>query len=217
MAEESLHKEMTAVYSVNITGIQRTRSEMAKLDSVIRSLRSTQYGSAPVTTSAQASGDFAVALIDELEGRVQTKVQHDVLDSMRFGADLQAAALQAAITTTGTNRGHGNGPGRDDTGHMIEELTFNVEVLKTADETRVTGFHGWKEGHEKYIDYQEQGTKGKGGLAKFTARTFGSVYRKSDRGRSPNPHGGGVPAANSLGAAIVPVREALKTLIGRLR
>lgn len=213
---ESLDEELTVAYSVAITGVKRTRDQMARLDGVIRSLRATQYGSAPVSNLANRSSDIAVALVDELVGQVQTKAQKDMLDSMRFGKDLQAAALQAAVTPTGEKRKHGNGPGRDDTGEMIDALASNVEVLKTADTTYINGWHGWKaDAKGTHIDFQERGTRGRGGLGRATSRAVGVVFRKANdvgkRSRS------GVPAANSLGIAIVPVREALKTLIARLR
>ena len=43
MAGESLGKQMVAAYSVEITGIARTRREMARLDQAIHSLRKHQY------------------------------------------------------------------------------------------------------------------------------------------------------------------------------
>jgi hypothetical protein len=214
---EALDEELTAAYNVTISGIKRTRDQMARLDGVIRSLRATQYQDGiPVTNLAQVGATgIAVALVDELEGRVQTQVQQDMLESMRFGKDLQAAALQAAVTPTGEARKHGNGPGRDDTGEMIDKIAFNVEVLKTAEVTYVTGWHGWKaDARGTHIDFQERGTRRRGGLGRHTAKTVGILYRKPND--SPNPSARGVPAANSLGVSIVPVREALRALIARL-
>ena len=107
-----------------------------------------------------------------------------------------------------------NGPGRDDTGGMIKAIARNVETYKTASVTMITGWHGWKAAG-KYYEYQEQGTRGRGGGTLASQRGSGQLARKANKKASrvagqKNVTGMGVPAANSLGTAIIPVREFLK-------
>lgn len=212
-----LDEELTVVYQVAITGVKRTSDAIARLDKVIRSIRTTQYGSAPVSSSGAAGGaDVMLAMVEHIEGSVQEKAIKAMRSSMDFGKDLQAAALQHATTPTGYARKHGNGPGRDDTGAMIEALIANVEIQKYEAVTFITGYHGWAENARgTVIDFQERGTRERGGLGKATSRTVGSIYRKPNV--SKNPSRSGIPAANSLGTAIIPVREALKALIARIK
>jgi hypothetical protein len=198
-----LEQEMVASYEVTITGIKRTRSELAKLSAAISSLRAGSYGmnGGHVTGAGNfGGGDIFVTKMDDLEGRIQTVASKAMLAGMDFGKNVQIVTLRAAVTATGAARG-GN-PGRDKTGAMIGAIKRNVEMSSTIGDRTITGWHGWAEGRDDYFSFQEQGTKKSGGgLAK------GSIPRKR---QGTKGGGGGVPAANSLGAAIVPTREKLK-------
>lgn len=221
----ALEEEMVASYSIEIDGIKRTKAEAAALDNAIHSLRAANYSANGSVTKLSGSGrskDIFVGLVDDLVGRVQTKVQKIVLDGMDKGKELQAATLRAATTETGesgkSHVGGRKGPGREDSGGMIERLARNVEVFKGADATLVTGWHGWpKDGRVVTDDYQEVGTRGRASgqlqeahKRKVRAPKFRAAGTKRAKGR-------GVPAANSLGAALPVVREQLKRELGGLK
>lgn len=214
----SLEEEMVASYSIEIDGVQRTRFEMAKLDAAIASLRAGKYSETSSVTAASnfAGSDIFVSRIDRLEGRIQTAAGKAMLAGMDFGKQVQAATLRAATTQTGASgashdpkKGRTGGAGREDSGTLIKQIKRNVEVFKSTSTTFITGWHGWREGREDYFKYQESGSFGSGG------GTTSGVRRKRRGSRSKG--NSGVPAANSLGAAIVPVREFLKRELGYLK
>lgn len=221
MASLSGDGDLVADYEITITGIERTRYEMTLLTNAIKSLRATKYSSdSTVIRSANlGSTDIFTSAVADLEGRVQTKASQAMLHGMNLGKQLQIGALRSAETKKGRS-GHPkgrNGAGRDVTGRMIKEIIRNVEVSKTRSQTLIVGYHGWKQDRESYISYQEQGTHGRGGDREANS---GVNRRKNTRKKyAPGQRratGRGVPAANSLGQAIVPVREFLKTEIGRI-
>lgn len=186
---------MVATYEVSIEGIERTKTELARLDDAIKSLRAGSYSSkASVTQLGRAkSGELFQTKVGQLEGRVQTAAQAIMLKAMNFAKEGQASALRAAVTPTGLSgkshhAGGRNGPGRDDSGAMIAGLSRNVEVEKKTNATTITGYHGWKEERSSYFIIQEKGATKK--------------------------H---VPAANSLGFVIPPVTEYLRAKLRELK
>lgn len=191
MAKDAIGRQMAAAYVIEIDS-GKVRKDMERLDKVIRSLRAGQYTSATSNTVATSLGgkDLFVTRYDEIEGRVVSIAEKAMIAGMDFGKDLQAQALQQAVTRTGlSGKPSGrNGPGRDVNGDMIEALTRGVEILQTGVRTIITGFHGWKTEGRRYFAYQEKGTKD-----------------------------GHVPAANSLGIAIIPVREYLRREIQKVK
>ena len=213
----SLGEEMVASYEVDIQGMSKTHSDMGRLDESIRLLRAAKYSD---TTNVTGAGNFAgsdifTSYIDGLEGRVKTVASKSMLAGMNFGKDIQAATLRAATTATGeaglshSPEGRTGGAGREDTGNLIKQISRNVEIVTSGKDSTITGWHGWKEGREDYFQYQESGSFGRGG------GTTSGVRRKRRGSRSKNASG--VPAANSLGAAIVPVREFLIRELGYLK
>jgi len=215
---EFLDDEMVASYGVEIRGIDRTKREMAALDREIKLLRGTKYNATSKgkaisvaetsfgtsRSSKLGKDDIFVAKIDLLEGRIQTVTQEALSSGMALGKRAQKATLEAAVTETGLQR-PGRGPGRNKTGGLISRLATNVETQKSAKSTFMVGWHGWpKIGRERYDPFQELGTKGR-----KSGQQTGSVRRKV-KARRKGAKGRGVPAANSLGAAIILVREHLK-------
>jgi len=210
---------MSASYSVEITGIERTRAEIAKLDSVIRELRKGTYSPSTSVTVASSLGgkDLLVHKIDALEGRVQTAVQKTMLHGVDEGKRIQVETLRGATTRTGlsgqSHVGGRNGAGRDDSGALIKAISRNVEVFKSRSVTVVTGFHGWgteargSGGDVRYAKFQEKGT--------LNHRS--SAQKRRAKSKLRKVASGGVPAANSLGTAIIPVREYLKRELGKLK
>lgn len=220
-----LNEEMAASYTVEITGIERTRAELAQLDGAIKSLRKTPFSSSGSATVASSLGsaDIFVTKFDDYTGRVQSTVERAMTTGMALGRRTQAIALEQAITETGLTR-PGNGPGRNKTGKMIRAIRTNVEVYKSPSTTRYTGWHGWaKDARLGYEEYQERGTRGRGQTSRTLASAGGSVNRRKNRAYGHDfagkkrGKGAGVPAANSLGAAIVPVREHLKRELRSLK
>jgi hypothetical protein len=226
---ERLDEEMVATYAVGITGIQRSKSEMAKLDNAIRSLRQANYSpSSPVSLARFGTSkgdrlagkrpggkeDIFVGSIDQLEGRIQTAVSTAMASGMAQGKRVQAATLRAATTKTGrSGKPAGRkGPGREVTGEMIGAIATNVETQKVAAVTSIVGWHGWARHRPTYYEYQEGGTKGR------KSGQLGSALKRKVKTRDPESAPGlGVPAANSLGAAIIVVREHLKRELGKLK
>src|SRR5690606_4563202 len=105
--------------------------------------------------------------------------------------------------------------GREVTGEMIRAIATNVETYKDGGSTQGTGWHGWPTEGRNHFEYQERGTRGRGGPTKDESAAAGTLYRKPNRPsrkaagvRSAGSHPG-VPAANSLGTSIVVVREHL--------
>lgn len=194
--DDTIRREMAASYSVAVTGIERTKREVARLDGAIKSLRLATYATTSsgtptsMTVASQLGGkDILVTKIDDLEGRVQSKAEKIMASEMAHGRRLQAQALNEAETPYGKKRfarGQGKSAGRNDTGHMINSIKTNVETIKTADTTIITGWHGWSaDDRDRYFELQEKG--------------------------------GRMAPANSLGIAIFTVREQLKRDLGELR
>ena len=124
--------------------------------------------------------------------------------------------MRAATTDTGkaglthdSKRGRTGGAGREDSGKLIKQIKRNVEIVSSGKDSTVTGWHGWREGREDYFQYQESGSFGRGGGA-------ASGVRRKRRGKKSGGNKG-IQAVNSLGAAIVPVREKLITELGYLK
>lgn len=228
---KSLNEEMVASYGVSIIGIRRTKAELARLDGAIRSLRSANYSSGagvggPITVSQarfgtsrgdkllKGSKDIFSAQVDMLEGRIQTAAVAAVGKAVTKGKVVQAQALRAAETAKGrSGQPEGRkGTGRNVTGTMIKAISTNVEVSKTTATTTILGWHGWQRDRADYFEYQEQGTKGRP-----SGQAPDSYNRLVKRRRKRAVAGRGVPAANSLGAAIIIVREYLKTELARMK
>lgn len=222
MASEALNEEMVATYAVQITGIERTKAEMARLDNEIKLLRKTNYGGSGGATVSEArfgtsasakvlkgKDDIFVGSIDALEGRVQAGASSAMARGMALGKTIQAATLRAAVTPTGERRG--GTPGREDSGALIGALATNVETQKVTAVTTIVGWHGWGRARTKYFEYQEKGTKGR-----KSGQQSAALNRKV-RARRAGVVGRGVPAANSLGASIIVVREFLRRELGGLK
>lgn len=217
-----LKEEMVATYGVEITGVERTKREMARVTAAITSLRQAEYmPGATVLDSRFGSAknfggkdDIFVAKVDILEGRIQGAVSDAMASAMAEGRRQQTAALRAAETAHGRKR-KGKGPGRDKTGEMIHAIATNVETQKSAGKTSILGWHGWRKGGRKaYYGFQEQGTAGRASGQQKKSLKRAVKARRADT----NPAvGRGIPAANSLGYAIIPVREYLRRKLQALR
>lgn len=221
---ENLEEEMVATYGVSIIGVQRTKAQLARLSKEIALLRSTNYS--PTATVSEArfgtsradkmlggKNDIFAAKVDMLEGNVQTVASRAMASAMAKGKQVQTATLRAATTEKGAS-GKPNGrksAGREVTGTMIRAIATNVETQRTAAVTSIVGWHGWRRHRTEYMEYQEQGTKGR-----KSGQKSGSVNRKVKKKRD-GVAGRGVPAANSLGASIVIVREYLKRELEKIR
>lgn len=212
-----LDDEMVASYEVDIEGVSKTRANLSKVDEAIRLLRAAKYSETSNVTGATnfAGSDVLVSYFDGLEGRIKTVASKTMLAAVDYGKEIQIATLRAATTATGASGashspgGRTGGAGREDSGKLIKQIKRNVEVPKGTGDVTITGWHGWSEGREKYFIVQEMGSFGRGG------GTTSGLRRKRRGGKSRNNRG--VPAANSLGAAIVPVREYLIRELGYLK
>lgn len=222
---EQLDEEMVATYGVTITGIERTKAEMKRLTGAIEALRKAEYSEGVTLTTARfsprrsdrilgAKGDVFVAAVELLEGRVQDVAGKSMARGMALGRKAQAAALRAAETDTGKSgkpKGR-KGPGREVTSALINGIVTNVETQKNGPITQILGWHGWKRERPDYFKYQELGTKGRA-----SGQQPEALKRKVAKRRSDAAKGRGVPAANSLGASIILVREQLKRDLGALK
>ncbi len=223
---EKLEEEMVASYAISIEGVERTKSELAKLTDAISLLRKTEYsegitasearfGTSRASKIGKGRTDIFSASVDHLEGRVQTKASKVMAHAMSKGKQAQTLALRAAETETGKSgkpKGR-KGPGREVHGELIGAVATNVETQKTKAVTLIVGWHGWpRNDRERYFEYQEQGTKGRKPSAADIerARVARSVKRSLKPRRKSAVSGRGVPAANSLGAALPVAREELK-------
>lgn len=228
--------QMVVSYAVAVIGIQRSKREIAAVTDAINSVRQAVYSPGkdgqPGITMTQArfgskserfagnsrtttGRDIFSEKMVLLEGNIQSGVSKALAKNMAFGKKVQAATLRAAKTRTGSAGGthtkgaRAGGSGRDDTGKLINALKTNVEDQRTAAVTKYVAWHGWDKDREDYFKYQEQGSKGRpSAQPKKTKNQLGSVKRRV-RGLDPK-NTSGVPAANSLGAAIINVRESLK-------
>jgi hypothetical protein len=231
--------EMVVSYGVTIVGIQRTKADLAKVSMAINSLRKTEYVKGATVMGARFGTDRSDVIagrnrsntgrdiyngndplsgeIDVLEGNIQSAAEKAMAKAMALGKRTQAQTLRAATTPTGESgkshtKGGRKGPGREDTGAMINALATNVETQKAgASLTKILGWHGWPKERPEYLTYQEQGTKGR-----KSAQVKASVNRKVQK-RAKGTRGTGIQAVNSLGAAIVSVRENLKTELGKMK
>ena len=227
---ENLNEEIVASYSVTILGVKRTKAQLAELDRAVTSLRAARYSPGTTVTAARfgtsrsdkllnGQKDIFASVMDTLEGNVQGGVEQAMAKAMAQGKRAQAATLRAATTKTGnsgashSDKGR-NGPGRDDTGDMIKRIGTNVETERYPNLTNVTGWHGWgrNPGDPGKIEAQENGTKGR-----KSGQQPAGINRRVKKRRIDAPPGLGVPAANSIGAAIPIVREQLKRDLGALK
>ena len=83
-----------------------------------------------------------IASIGQIEERFIEAGTEIVRKTVREGAELQAEALDEAETDWGRDRfskGRGNSAGRNDTGNMIDEITYGVERHNNS----IIGFWGW--------------------------------------------------------------------------
>ena len=97
--------------------------------------------------------------LGEKIGNIQAQTVDAVADVMRDemanAAALQVQILREATTPFGEKRfakGRGNGPGRDDTGNMIDMVEHDVHVEGNT----VIGEWGWDD-PDRYIMIQEHG------------------------------------------------------------
>lgn len=229
---ERLEDEMVASYAVAITGVERTKAELAKLTSAIELLRKTEYmpgmsvsearfGTSSSSKIVGGRSDIFAARVDQLEGRVQTRVSKAMASAVAKGKAVQAIALRAATTPTGeSGRPKGRkGAGREVTGTLIKAIATNVETQKTKAVTTIVGWHGWpKSDRPDYFGYQEQGTDGRkrGDAALERERMAGSTKRTVKPRRKASKGGIGIEGANSLGTSLPTVREYLKKELGDL-
>ena len=233
---EFLAEEMVASYAIEIIGIERTKSEMKRLDEAIVSLRLTDYnqgapGGGTVTNAAYrnsrasrlSKGDIFSARIDQLEGRVQSAASKAMAAAMTKGREIQQEVLKAATTETGLSgashsKGGRKGPGRNDSGETIAAIKNNVETSKTATTTNIIGWHGWPSSERaSKAGYQEIGTRGRASAQVEGATVNRKVKKPARTPGKKKAAGRGVPAANSLGASILVVREKLKAELQRFQ
>jgi hypothetical protein len=222
-----LDEELVAAYEVRIEGVERTRKQLALLDNEVKLLRKTKYNSSVKDGSATTAAgttigrqDIFVSELDKLDGRVQASTAKIMAANMAIGKKVQATALRQAVTPTGL-RGQSHskkgrkGPGREDSGDMINRLATNVETSRTSDSTTIVGWHGWAEDRSGKIDAQERGTKARG--SKTALGSMRRLPNKPTKKKSEMGKGKGVPAANSLGKTIPLIREQLKMDLSKLR
>jgi hypothetical protein len=230
--------EMVVSYGVTVVGIQRTKADLAKVSMAINSLRKTDYAKGATVMGARFGTDRSDVIagrnssgtgndiyngsdplfrgVDILEGNIQSAAEKAMAKAMALGKRTQAETLRNATTPTGESgkshsKGSRKGSGREDSGAMIKALATNVETQKAgASLTKILGWHGWPKGRSEYFTYQEQGTRGR-----KSAQVKGSVNRKVRKSKPLNTSG--VQAVNSLGAAIVSVRENLKAELGKMK
>lgn len=209
-----LEEEMAAEYVILITGIQRSRAQIAELDGVIATLST--GGQYNARNYAVGAGDTFTTEFEDVIGNIQGKVTLAMADAMKLGRDLQVNALRNAVTDKGLS-GKPTGrksAGRDYTGDMIQALDSGTESIKNIDETQITGWHGWKNGRQRYFEYQENGTLGRGegangGLTRRANSTGAHYPGKKKLRRGDGSVALGVPAANSLGTSIPAVTQYL--------
>jgi len=233
---EFLDEEMVASYSIEIIGIERTKSEMERLGKAIISLRLTDYnpgtpGGGTVTNAAYrnsrasrlSKGDIFRGRIDKLEGRVQAAASRAMAAAMTKGREIQQEVLRAATTETGLSgrshtRGGRKGPGRNDSGETIAAIKNNVETSRTKTTTNIIGWHGWPSFERaSKAGYQEIGTRGRPSAQVKGATVNRKVKKPARIPGKKKAAGRGVPAANSLGASILVVREKLQAELQRLQ
>ena len=114
-----------------------------------------------------------ITKLDFLTQAVADEAEIMINQAAKIGADTAKRTLEQAVTKYGTERyarGQGNGPGRDDTGSMIDSLqALPPKVTKGKIEVAF----GWGRGKtKKYYKFQEYGTaKIKAALSLFAGRT----------------------------------------------
>lgn len=114
-----------------------------------------------------------ITKLDFLTQSVADEAEVMINQAAQIGAEVAKRTLQESVTKYGTQRyshGRGNGPGRDDTGSMVDSLqALPPKVTKGKIEVAF----GWAKGKEKkYYKFQEYGTKKiKAALSLFSGRT----------------------------------------------
>lgn len=114
-----------------------------------------------------------ITKLDFLKQEVADEAEIMINQAAQIGAEVARRTLQEATTKYGIerwSRGQGNGPGRDDTGSMVD----NLEALPPrVTKGKVEAAFGWTRGKtKKYYKYQEEGTaKIKAALSLFAGRT----------------------------------------------
>ena len=187
----TLNKQMAAVYTVSITGISRTKRELERLDNAIHSLRTAKYSSTSTTVAASLGlKDLFVTKLDDLEGRIQGGVVSAMDAAVKQGKDYQTFTLVKAETPTGRS-GRGRNPGGR-RGPGRDDTGTLIDSLDTNVETFKSGdatqVTGW---HGWPLDDRVN-------YARFQEKS--KKY-----------------GVNSLGHAIIPVREFLKKKLKELK
>lgn len=91
---------------------------------------------------AHGGPNRAIASLGAIEERLVDRAMDLMEKTVDEGAEDQAKALDEAVTAYGQERyaaGRGNSAGRNDTGHMIEEIKSGVERHNRS----IIGWWGW--------------------------------------------------------------------------
>lgn len=132
----------------------------------------------------QGSPDRMIASIQTSEKLFMDAAEEIITESVQEGQELQREILDQATTPYGESRfaaGRGNSPGRNDTGHMIAEVTTGVERHNNS----VIGFWGWDnpDPHDdRYLEIQERTAKSLWGSFIPTRESFYRRFIKATRG-----------------------------------
>ena len=126
-----------------------------------------------------------IASIGQIEEQFIEAGTEIVRNTVWEGAELQAQALDEAETDWGRERfskGRGNSAGRNDTGNMIDEITYGVERHNNS----IIGFWGWDnpDPHDaEYLAIQEATAQSLHESFTPTREKFFGRVRKLIRGR----------------------------------
>lgn len=132
----------------------------------------------------QGSPERIIATIQTSEDLFMDTAVEIVTESVEEGQQLQREILDEAVTPYGEARyarGRGNSPGRNDSGHMIAEVTTGVEKHGNS----VIGFWGWDnpDPHDdRYFAIQERTAKSLWGSFIPTREAFYRRFIKATRG-----------------------------------
>lgn len=233
------NQRMSVMFTVTVVN-ERADREMRTVDAALdrlRSMGSQQYrnksrrastttrpGTNPASTMDNGSMQSVVSI---LTGQIEGQVEDIMADAMKEGVEFTRQWVRAAVTPYGRYRlsqGRGRSAGREDTGAMIDAVTWNVgkslaftsrgsgsvrrrgrTVVGGARRATINGFFGWDE-PEVYVVAQEKGFK--------HARSGTATTPRKRPYYAPSRS---VPGALSLGSALLPTRQYLLERLRRIR
>lgn len=98
--------------------------------------------------------------VDQRLEQFKNRAESEISDAVQEGAELTRDNLEKASTKTGSERAQrgGNGPGRHDSGNLINAVNDNGGNLERDGDVTMGSFGWFASNYPSYAKFQEEGT-----------------------------------------------------------